>query len=122
MALKSMVMAFGMGTDIRGGDYTKAAVRALEAALRQNSIVFAEAFGVSKEEMLVKIVIGVARPDQVDKAAVAAVLPYGKAEVTVEEGGMDTPRESGSGVTILANAALTVYLDLPEDRTDGDAQ
>ena len=122
MAYKSMVMEFGMGTDILGGDYTKAAVRALEAALRQNSISFADAFGMSREEMLVKIAIGVAKPDQVDKEAVAAVLPYGTAEVTVEEGGMDTPRESGSGVTILANAALTVYLDVPDDQTHGDTR
>jgi len=115
MALKSMVMEFGMGTDIRGGDYTKAAVRALEAALRQNSITFAQAFGLSGDNMVVRIQIGVAKPAEVDKAAVAAVLPYGKAEVIVEEGGMDTPQDDGSGVTVLANAAVTVYLDLPGD-------
>ena len=115
MPRKSMVMEFGMGTDIRGGDYTKAAMRALEAALRQNSITFAQAFGLSGDDMLVRIQIGVARPDQVDRDAVAAVLPYGKAEVVVVEGGMDTPHEDGSGVTVLANAALTVYLDLPGD-------
>jgi uncharacterized protein (TIGR02058 family) len=113
MALKSMLMEFGMGTDIRGGDYTKAAVRALEAALRQNSIAVADSFGLPREAMVVRIAIGVAKPDLVDKAAVAAVLPYGKAEVTVVEGGLDTPHEDGSGVTILANAAATVYLDLP---------
>jgi uncharacterized protein (TIGR02058 family) len=115
MALKSMVMEFGTGTDIRGGDYTKAAVRALEAALRHNSITFAQAFGLTGDDMVVRIQIGVAKPDEVDKAAVAAVLPYGKADVIVEEGGMDTPQADGSGVTVLANAALTVYLDLPED-------
>ncbi len=120
MALKSMVMEFGMGTDIRGDDYTKAAVRALSNALRQNTIAFPDAFGLPREAMQVKIAIGVAKPDQVDKAAVAAVLPYGQAEVTVEEGGMDIPREGGAGMTILANAVATVYLDLPDD--SGDAE
>lgn len=115
MPLKSMVMEFGTGTDIRGGDYTKAAVRALEAALHHNSITFAQAFGLTGDDMVVRIQIGVARPDEVDKAAVAAVLPYGKADVIVEEGGMDTPQADGSGVTVLANAAVTVYLDLPGD-------
>jgi hypothetical protein len=38
MARKSMVIEFGSGTDIRGGDYTKAAVRAVEAAIRQRRI------------------------------------------------------------------------------------
>jgi hypothetical protein len=41
--------------------------------------------------------------------------------VAVEEGGMDIPGESGSGVTVMANAAAIVYLDLPEDRAYGDA-
>jgi Conserved hypothetical protein (Lin0512_fam) len=33
MARKSMVMQFGMGTDLRGGDYTKAAARAVQDAV-----------------------------------------------------------------------------------------
>ena len=114
MALKSMVMEFGMGTDIQGGDHTKAAVRALENTLRQNSISFAQAFGLPRDAMQVKIAIGVARPERVDKDTVAAVLPYGTAEVTVEQGGLDIPRDDGGEVTVMANAVVTVYLDLPD--------
>ncbi|MCR9137354.1 MAG: Lin0512 family protein [Alphaproteobacteria bacterium] len=114
MALKSMVMEFGSGTDIRGGDATKAAVRAVHAALRHNSITFAQAFGVPKETISVKIVIGVPNPGDVDREAVAALLPYGTAEVTVVDGGMTIECETGPGATILANAALTVFLDLPQ--------
>lgn len=114
VALKSMVMEFGTGTDIRGSDVTKAAVRAVHSALRHNSITFAQAFDVPRESMIVKIVIGVARPDDVDREAVAAMLPYGTAEVRVVEGGMTIERETGPGATVLANAALTVFLDLPE--------
>ena len=36
MALQRMVHEIGMGTDIRGADYTKAAVRALGDVLWQN--------------------------------------------------------------------------------------
>ncbi|MCP4318698.1 MAG: hypothetical protein GY789_22555 [Hyphomicrobiales bacterium] len=114
MPLKSMVMEFGSGVDICGGDYTKAAVRALEAALRHNSITFAQAFDVAPESMVVKIVIGVGQPEEVNRKAVAAVLPYGNAEVSVVQGGMEIKRETAPGATILANAALTVFLDLPE--------
>lgn len=114
MALKSMVMEFGTGTDIRGGDVTKAALRAVHAALRQNSITFAQAFDVPREAMIVKIVIGVTRPEEVDRDAVAAILPYGTAQVSVVEGGMAIERETGPGATILANAALTVFLDFPQ--------
>lgn len=123
MALKSIVMEFGMGTDILGEDYTKAAVRALHAALHQNSISFADLFDLPKSTMQVKIDIGVTKPEAVDKAAVAAVLPYGQPEVSVTEGGMIIPRDGAPGATILANAAVTVFLDLPESmtKTGGEA-
>lgn len=120
MALKSMVMEFGMGTDIRGADYTKAAVRAAQAAIHQNTIMFAPAFGIPYEQMQIKIHIGAGRPEQVDKAAVAGVLPYGNVTVSVAEGGMDIPKDDGSDVTILANAAVTVFLDLPAEERVGE--
>lgn len=121
MALKPMVMEFGTGADIRGQDYTKAAVRALENALRHNSISIADALGMERTDMQIKILIGVAKPQEVDAAAVAAVLPYGQAEVTVVEGGLDTPLESGEGSVVMANAGLTVYLDVDEERLAGGA-
>jgi uncharacterized protein (TIGR02058 family) len=115
MARKRMIMELGMGTDLQGEDYTKAACRALHNALRQNSLTVADAFGVPRDQMDVEIVIGVAKPDQVDTQAVADVLPYGKRVVTVEEGGMDTPKEDG-GFTVMANAVVLVFLDLPEGK------
>ena len=45
MALKRMVLQIGMGTDIRGADYTKAAVRALRDALWHNGLGVADAVG-----------------------------------------------------------------------------
>lgn len=114
MALKSMAMQFGTGTDIRGGDYTKAAVRAVERAIRQNAITLADAFGQEREAMQIKVSIGVAKPQEVDKAAVAAALPYGAVEVSVVEGGMDVPHEGHPGGIAMANAAVVVFLDLPD--------
>ena len=49
MALKRMVLQIGMGTDIRGADYTKAAVRALRDALWHNSLSVADAVGLPVE-------------------------------------------------------------------------
>ena len=46
MALKRMVLQIGMGTDIRGADYTKAAVRALRDALWHNGLSVADAVGL----------------------------------------------------------------------------
>jgi len=112
MALKRLVLEMGMGTDLRGQDYTKAAVRALRDALWHNSLNVVPALGYERDDMRVVIRIGVARPDRVDVAAVAAVLPYGSATVEVVEGGLDVPSEDGAGMTVIANAAAVVWLDV----------
>ena len=49
MAWQRMVLQIGMGTDIRGADYTKAAVRALRDALWHNSLSVADAVGLPVE-------------------------------------------------------------------------
>jgi len=94
MALKRMVLQIGMGTDIRGADYTKAAVRALRDALWHNSLSVADAVGLPVDSMQVEVTIGVPRPDQVDKEAVLAVLPHGTGTVRVVEGGLEIPNDA----------------------------
>ena len=112
MAKTRMALELGMGTSLRAGDYTRAAVRAVEDALWRNSISFAEAFAFDKSDMLIDIHLGVQKPDLVDTDMVKAVLPYGNGSVTVGEGGLDIAKLDGSGVTILANAAITVSFDM----------
>jgi uncharacterized protein (TIGR02058 family) len=109
-----MVVQIGMGTDIRGADPTKAAVRALRDALWHNSLTVTHALGVDVDTMRVAIRIGVPRPEAVDHAAVLAVLPHGIGTVEVVEGGLEIMNEAGTGATLIANAAATVWLDLPE--------
>lgn len=45
MAMKRMIVEIGMGTDLTGADYTKAAIRALKDALWHNSLTVANAAG-----------------------------------------------------------------------------
>jgi uncharacterized protein (TIGR02058 family) len=112
MALKPMVLEFGMGTDIRGRDYTKAAVRALRDALWHNSLGVASACGLPVNAMNVEVRIGVPHPELVDQAALMAALPHGTASVEVVEGGLEIANEAGSDATVIANAAAIVRLDL----------
>lgn len=113
MAWKRMVLQIGMGTDIRGVDYTKAAVRALRDALWHNSLSVANALGQDVDSMRVEVTIGVPKPDQVDRQAVLDVLPHGTGTVTVVQGGLEIPNEAGTGATVLAQAAAVVRLDVP---------
>ncbi|MEO1381416.1 MAG: Lin0512 family protein [Pseudomonadota bacterium] len=114
MPLKKLVMQLGMGTDIQGESHTKAACRAVHNAIRQNVLTVADAFGQPRNAMVIDVLIGVQNPKAVDVNEVAAMLPYGRVHVSVEHGGMDTPKEDGGSV-LLANAAVTVSLDLAAD-------
>ena len=113
MAWKRVVTEMGMGTDIRGGDYTKAAVRALRDALWHNSLSVTRALGMDVDSMRVEVIIGVPRPEAVDTAQVLAILPHGTGEVRVVQGGLEILSDNGTDRTIIANAAAVVRLDLP---------
>ena len=97
MTWKRVVLEIGMGTDIRGADSTKAAVRALQDALWHNSLPIGKALGMPTDSMRVEVIIGVPRPDQVDKEAVLAVLPHGTGTVNVVEGGLESPQRRWNG-------------------------
>jgi uncharacterized protein (TIGR02058 family) len=112
MTMKRMVVEIGMGTDIRGADYTKAAVRALRDALWHNSLGIADALGLPTDSMFVEVLIGVPKPERVDKEAVLAVLPHGTGTVTVVEGGLEIVNDVGTSSTVIANAAAIVRLDV----------
>jgi uncharacterized protein (TIGR02058 family) len=112
MTMQRMAVEMGMGTDIRGADYTKAAVRALRDALWHNSLNVAAALGKPTDSMVVEVLIGVPKPDLVDRAAVLAVLPHGTGTVSVIEGGLEIVNDEGTGSTVVANAAAIVRLDV----------
>ena len=112
MTMKRVALEMGMGTDIRGADYTKAAVRALRDALWHNSLNVAAALGKPTDSMVVDVLIGVPKPDSVNKAEVLAVLPHGTGTVTVVEGGLEIMNDAGTGSTVIANAAAIVRLDI----------
>jgi uncharacterized protein (TIGR02058 family) len=112
MTLKRMVLEIGMGTDIRGAEPTKAAVRALRDALWHNGLSVADALGQPVDAMQVEVTIGVPHPEQVDKAAVLAILPHGTGTIKVVDGGLEIPNDAGTGSTLIAHAAAVVRLDI----------
>ena len=110
---KRVILEMASGNDLHGGDYTKAAVRALRDALWHNGLSIADAVGLPVDAMQVEVTIGVPRPDRVDEQAVRAVLPHGTGTVRVVEGGLEIPNDTGTNKTVIANAAAVVRLDIP---------
>jgi uncharacterized protein (TIGR02058 family) len=113
MALKRMVLEIGMGNDLHGGDYTKAAVRAVMDALHHSSLSMIRSLEIAPEDMHVDVTVGVQKPEQVDSEAVKTVLPYGRITVNAVHGGQDVPDDDGSDRTVIATAAIVVRVDLP---------
>jgi len=112
MAKTRMAHEFGMGSSLRRTDYTEAAMRALKDALWHNSLSIAPAFGFAKEAMIVDVEIAVQKPDEVDCAKLAEILPYGQVNVTASAGGLDIAKPGGSGITVIAHAAVIVSFDM----------
>ena len=114
MTRKRMVIEMGMGTDIRGKDYTKAACRALKDALWHNSLGIADIMGVDVDSMWVEVHIGIPQPEKVNVEEVLSILPHGTGQVSCVKGGLEIENTNRNDVTIIANAAAIVYLDETE--------
>jgi uncharacterized protein (TIGR02058 family) len=108
-----MVLEIGMGNDLHGGDYTKAALRAVQDALHHSSLSFIRSLGLDSRKMQVAVTIGVQAPEMVDAERVRTSLPHGEVTVSVVKGGLDVPDEDGRDRTVIATAAITASFDLP---------
>ena len=113
MALKRVITEFGTGNDLHGGDYTKAAVRAVQDAIHHSSLSLIRSLAVDPRTMQVEVTIGVQQPDKVDAAAVKAALPHGQVSLRTVKGGLDVPDDTSGDTAVIASAAVTVRLDLP---------
>jgi len=98
----------GMGVDVHGWDYTKAARRAVSDALRHSSLHFFSATDKTVHDMHIEVRIGVTKPEQIDIEAIASEVPYGTVTVTPEKGGLDVPAPNGDDGIVIANAAILV--------------
>jgi uncharacterized protein (TIGR02058 family) len=110
MSDQRFIIEMGMGNDQYGQDYTKAAARAIEDAIRHSSISLFAATGLPAEEMRVQVTGGVQAPEQVDCMALAAKLPRGRAEVKAVKGGLDVTNPDTGNVLIIASAAVEAFL------------
>ena len=110
MSDQRFIIEMGMGNDQYGMDYTKAAARAIEDAIRHSSIPLFDATGLSHEQMRVQVTVGVAEPDKVDCAQLAKGLPRGRATVTAVEGGLNVTNPDSGSTLVIATAAVEAFL------------
>ena len=108
MTEQRIIIEMGMGNDLHGMDYTKAAVRAIEDAFRHSSLPLFEVTGLAHEQMRVQVTVAVQEPDKVDVDALVAKLPRGKAQVHAVMGGLNVP--TGGDTIVIAQASVEAFL------------
>ncbi|MCO6416995.1 Lin0512 family protein [Siccirubricoccus sp. KC 17139] len=113
MPAKRVILELGAGNDLHGGDYTKAALRAVQDALHHSSLSMLRALRVDPKSMLVDVTIGVQQPGKVDAERIRASLPHGQVTVQVVKGGLDVMNPEQDDPAVLATAAIAVRLELP---------
>lgn len=110
MSDQRFIIEMGMGNSQYGQDYTKAAARAIEDAIRHSSITLFAALDLDPAEMRVDVTIGVQKPEAVDTEALVPLLPRGKAQVKAVFGGMDVTNPDTGNVVVIASAAVEAFL------------
>lgn len=116
MTMQRIITELGAGADLHGKDMTKAAKRAVEDAMRHSSLSLFKGLKLDPQTMQVQVKIGAPDPGAVDKAAVAAMLPYGTVDVIVEQGGVTAEGMGGPGDTVIVAAAVTAVVDIPDGK------
>ena len=116
MTPRRFILESGLGADLRGGDTTKAARRAVRDALYHSSFALFDSLGIDPATMTVEIRVGVQRPEEVDLDAVAAEAPHGRVEVRAEHGGLDVVDTERGTRIVVATAAVVARLPLPDGR------
>ncbi len=116
MALKRIILEMGTGNDLYGEDYTKAARRAVQDALHHSSLTLFRSLGLDRDLMQIEVRIGVQKPEAIDKAAVAAELPYGLVDVVPVHGGLNIADPVNGTLSVVATAGITVRYDIEPGR------
>ena len=108
MAEQRIIIEMGMGNDLHGMDYTKAAARAIEDALRHSFLPLFGALEVTPDQMRVQVTVAVQEPEKVDVDALVAKLPRGRAEVHAVKGGLNVA--TGQDIIVIAQASVEAFL------------
>jgi len=104
------IIEMGMGNDLHGMDYQKAATRAIEDAIRHSTLPIFLNTEIAHTEMRVAVTVGVQEPDKLDTDALTKGLPRGRAQVRAVRGGQNVT-DPGSGETlVIATAAVEAFL------------
>jgi uncharacterized protein (TIGR02058 family) len=109
---KRVILEMGTGNALHSGDYTKAAMRAVQDALRHSSLTIFRSLGLDPNTMQIELNLAAQEPEKIDLAAVAATLPYGQVTPRASKGGLNVVDDASGDKCVIVNAAIIVRLPL----------
>ena len=122
-------MQTGMGVDVHGEDATKACQRAIDQAIRHNSLTGLGQLILEPKtktpdwsRLRILVTIGCPFPQSVNHELVRNVLPYGTVELEVKEGGLLPETGNGDTDHMLIAVAAVLVIYLPSSATPGQQQ
>jgi uncharacterized protein (TIGR02058 family) len=113
MTEQRLIIEMGMGNDLHGMDYTKAAKRAIEDAFRHSSLPIFGVLDLPHDAMRVQVTVGVQDPGALDLDALRTTLPRGRAEVRAVHGGLNVA--SNGETIVVAQASVEAFLPKQTD-------
>ena len=105
-----VIIEMGMGNDLHGMDYQKAAKRAIEDAFRHSTLPIFQSIDLPTDAMRVQVTVGVQEPDKLDTTDLATMLPRGNATVTAVKGGHNVANPESGDTAVIATAAIEAFL------------
>lgn len=124
MNRKRFIIEMGTGVDQHGQDMTDAAVKAVKDAITRVCLIglleLVELDG--PDSMMVDVQVACPRPGEVNADEVLRALPFGEKEIRVVQGGMLVKGHRAESMgdrsdeMVVANAAVTVYVDADKAR------
>lgn len=106
--LKRLILETGMGSSLHGKDYTKAARRAVEDAIRHSSLTLVRSLGLDPSELRIELTLAAQEPEKIDLMAVAETLPFGKVRPKAVKGGLNVLDETSGRTCVFVNAGVVV--------------
>lgn len=110
MSDQRFIIEMGIGNDLHGMDYQKAAKRAIEDAFRHSSIPMFTSLDIPHTDMRVQVTVGVQEPEKLDTNALAETLPRGRTTVSAVQGGQNVPNDETGDTIVIATAAVEAFL------------
>ena len=114
---RPFIVQTGMGVDVHGSNPTKAAVRAIDEAIRHNSLTglghllrSEDGAGLDWHRMRVLLTVACPLHEELDAEELCAALPHGEVELTTEAGGMLAETGVPGDRMLIALASVVVCI------------